>query len=114
MIFELSPDDYAKIRPLFAPLNYHLAIESIIQKLTHSIVIVDDKKSPAAAFMWYKNRAWLTGDPKNNAFNEALLEYLENTFFRELNRRGANRFLLFYRPNMWKIQLDSLFKQMLL
>jgi len=112
MIFVLTPDEYKMIRPLFASLNYHLATESIIQGLTQTMIIVDDKKSPTAAFTWYKNRAWLTGDPNNSSFNETLPKLLEKTFFHGLRRNEMNRFLLFYKPDTWKTCLDTLFKQM--
>lgn len=109
---ELKLDEYEKTRDVFSSLRCHLAIESIIQGLTPARIFVDDKESPTAALTWFKDRAWLAGNSDDQTFNKALPKVLEQTYYKMLRKHEANRFLLYYKPEGWRNQIDFLFEKM--
>ncbi len=104
MIQRLLPEGFEKARRIFAPINYHLAIESIIRGLSRSKVFVDDPEAPRSAMTWFKHRVYLAGGSGNDPFNEALPSLITETYRRETN---SNAFVLCFEPN-WKGELDSI------
>ncbi len=108
MIHELEPDEFEKTGPVFAPVDYHLTINSIIRGLSPARIFVDNVESPISAFTWFKSKAWIAGDPCNNLFNHGLRALLADSYYEELKEHGASGFRLHFTPT-WKSRLDAVF-----
>ena len=101
----LAPGQYDMLMPLVTPLDYHLALRSIVQGKTSARVYVDRVQRPQAAFLWRKGKAWLLGSP-NDSFVEGLLDALESGYFQILREHGTGYFRLHY-DERWGPVLDS-------
>ena len=103
----LTARQYEILMPLVAPLDYHLALQSIVQGKTSARVYVDRVQRPQAAFLWNKGTAWLLGSPFNS-FNDDLRDTLESCYFRILREHGAGHFRLHYDERRGTV-LDRVF-----
>ncbi|MBC8223387.1 GNAT family N-acetyltransferase [Candidatus Bathyarchaeota archaeon] len=103
----LAPGLYDGLMPLFAPLDHHLTLRSIVQGKTSASVYVDRVHQPRAAFLWRKGKAWLLGSPVDS-FNDGLMDTLESDYFQILREHGADRFRLHY-DERWGSDLDRVF-----
>lgn len=74
MIYELGTPTHEKVRGLFAGLNYHLVIFSIIEGNSPGQIWVDRLDQPQTAFVWDKVEGgfYLVGNENNDEFNAAL------------------------------------------
>ena len=105
MIYELEPDEFRKISKLFEPINYNLAVESIIEGFSKAKIFVDDKASPKSAITWFKDRAGIAGDADNDSFNKALRLLFAKTYYKELTAQGAKGFRLHYTSD-WQSKIN--------
>lgn len=112
MLQKLEPDKYERTRKLFAPVSYHLAIESIIKGLSRAKILVDNATSPKSAFTWLKGRAWVVGKSDNDFFNKALSELIVEEYCKELTAYGAKTFRLHYSPANWESKMNLIFEDM--
>jgi hypothetical protein len=55
----LDLSQYDTVRPLFQPLNYHLATAAILDGSAPATIYVDDPARPRAAFTWTGYRFYL-------------------------------------------------------
>lgn len=55
----LDPSHYDLVRPLFQPLEHHLAIAAILDGSAPATIYVDDPAQPRAAFTWTGYRFYL-------------------------------------------------------
>jgi RimJ/RimL family protein N-acetyltransferase len=109
MIYELDMQDYEKVRPLFASLNYHLVIFSIIEGNSPGRVYVDDVDHPQSAFVWDKVEAgfYLAGREDNDAFNEALNKCILTEIAVEAKQfPSCIEFVMNYFPDTWESKLN--------
>ena len=74
----ISPSDYERIRPLFAPLPY-LIIDSVMAGLTPATVYTDDLDAPQTAVIW-AGRKVLLGGIANEAIAITMQELLTTTY----------------------------------
>ncbi len=112
MIYELEPDEFERTRSVFAPLDYNLAINSIIKGNTHARIFVNDPEIPRTAFMRFKGKAWLAGCSGNKAFNDDLRTRLSETYYQTLKNRGATWFRLHYGPLIRETDIDAVFQDL--
>lgn len=110
MIYELEPDDFERTRPVFAPLDYHLAINSILRGITPARIFVDDPVIPKTVFTWFKRKTWLAGCSGNEAFNTELRTMLNETYYRTLKSHGAQGFRLHYGVSIRETDVDAVFQ----
>lgn len=103
----LTPRNYNELVPLFAPLDHHLILQSVIQGKTSAQVYVNHTQKPTAAFLWKKGKAWLLGSPMD-PFNDELLEVLDNSYFQVMREQEVDYFRLHY-DERWGTVLDRVF-----
>ena len=75
MIAELELGQFRRVRPLWAGMGVHLAVESILAGKTASRMLVDDAEAPRAAVSWTGHRLYLVGDVGGGGFEEELNRY---------------------------------------
>ena len=51
MIYKLVPHEYVNVRPLFGPLDYHLAVDAIIAGDVPAQVYADDPLQPRVSLL---------------------------------------------------------------
>lgn len=112
MIYELGLEDFEKVRPVFASLDHHLTLNSIIRSLTPARIFVDNPDSPRTAFTWFKGKAWLAGDSDNELFNNELCAKLNETYYRVLRNHGATGFRLHFGPLVRDADIDVVFRDL--
>lgn len=101
---ELPTDQFEQIRPLFAPLHHHLAIESILNGTTPGKVYVDDLLTPTVGLAWYQSRFYLSGQPET-----AVSQLLHRLFAETIYPSGLEAMVLHYAPAEWETQATTLF-----
>jgi len=74
MLHDLTGPDRERVRPLFAALDYHLSMESVIEGTNPGQVWADDASQPRAAVVLSTEGAYLAGQAGHEAFNAALAE----------------------------------------
>jgi RimJ/RimL family protein N-acetyltransferase len=104
---ELHQAQFKRTRPLFASLNHHLAIESILAGNTPGRVFVDDIEKPRTAVAWFKRRMFLAGNRSDLEVNWALNDLLSHTYYPEMiaSRLAQSAFTLVYTPG-WERVMD--------
>ncbi len=100
----LQSDNFEQIRPLFAPLHHHLAIESILNGTTPGKVYVDELVAPTVALAWYQSRFYLSGKVET-----AVSHSLHHLFTETVYPSGLEAILLHYAPAEWETQATTLF-----
>lgn len=55
-IRKLTKKEFGKVEALFAPLDEHLAVRSILVGLSPAEVYVDNNENPKTALTWFKRR----------------------------------------------------------
>jgi RimJ/RimL family protein N-acetyltransferase len=101
--------EYNKVRPLIQPVDFHLALTSILEGISPAHILVDDPTSPTNAFITYKGKAWLLGNPHNTSFHSMLIDTLPTTYYNSLKAHHATAFRLYYHPTTWEEYLPILF-----
>ncbi|MBN1640841.1 MAG: GNAT family N-acetyltransferase [Anaerolineae bacterium] len=103
---ELTPGQYGAVRGLFAPLWYHLVIDSAIEGHTPARIVADDPHDPTVAFVWdqVEGGYYLAGDPDNASFNRALNRLIHDEIYPEVQRRTdhAADLVVNYAPLAWE------------
>ena len=107
MMFELSANQYARVRPIFEDLRYNLVIDSVIDRHTPAWVFVDDDRNPTTAWMWNRQDAMLlAGGAENDAVNRALGELISDRVIPDARRRLIPQLSLHYAPQAWENKQD--------
>jgi RimJ/RimL family protein N-acetyltransferase len=94
----LLPSGSAALRPLFAPLAEHLALESVLMGHSAGHILADDDEAPRAALVWTQGRAFLAGDAQEEALRAAVTAALAGQLRDDMARRGQPAFTLAYTP----------------
>ena len=105
MIYELDKTNYAKVRPLFQALKYHLSSAAVLDGNNPGRVFVDDPANPQTAFMFSPEGCYLAGNPDNDAFNRALNHAI---YTREVLGEKVNALSFVYHPESWEARLAAL------
>lgn len=98
----LAPGEYNKVRPLFQPLDHHLAISAILENSAPAAVYVDDPARPAAAFTWTGYRYFLAGSPQQAAFNDEVRTLLAETIAPQALASGLETIELKVASDDWE------------
>jgi len=107
-MYELQQNQFKQTEALFASLNHHLAIDSILTGITPGRVFVDDPKKPRTAVAWFKRRVFLAGNRSDPEINEALNDLFSHAYYPEMKTSslGQSAFTLVYTPG-WERVMDS-------
>lgn len=97
-LYKLDPAYYARVRPLYTGLDYHLSIQAVLEGTVTGGVWVDDIEQPQAAYVQTPEGQYLAGDPTRLAFTQALATFLLD----------YPRVSLKYHPDAWEATFPAL------
>jgi RimJ/RimL family protein N-acetyltransferase len=109
MIYELNIPAYENVRELFAGLNYHLVIFSIIEGHSPGQIWVDRLDRPQTALVWDKVEGgfYLAGDERNDEVNAALNQCILQEIYPAAKKLPhCLDFELNYDPAAWENKFD--------
>ncbi len=109
MLKELRPDQFERVRALFAPFDYSLSLEAAIRGNNPGRIFVDDILQPRTAFALTVEGYLLGGVYDNPQTNRALRQLLEQRIFTgEVYINGDWSMSLAVHPQAWEIRLAEL------
>ena len=104
-MIEPEPTQYEKLRPLFAPLAHHLAIDAILSGTATGTVWVDEVARPKTAVCWISYRLYCGGQ-ESPQLPPFFAETLRPAALAD-GRRGA----ILHLPPDWGVSPEALFSQ---
>lgn len=107
MMYNLEPTAYDKARPVFQPMDHHLAVNAILEGVIPAPVYVDNTDHPRSACTWVKHRFFVAGSEKNDAFTEGIKKLFEDTLFPQIE--GGGVLVLYYTGN-WEDKIGRILK----
>jgi len=106
---ELAPQQFERVRPLFAGFDYSLSIQAAIEGNGPGRIFVDNVERPRTAFALTVEGYLLTGDHANPVILEALRQLLaEQIFTGKVYVNGDESMSLAVHPQTWEAQLPVL------
>lgn len=109
-MYELKTGEYDALRPLFQALDYHLAVNGILEGSVPARLFVDYPSRPQASFTWAKQRLFLVGSPDNDEFNKAIRRLITETIYPQAREAGEVMFVLYYDPDRWEDKIPEILK----
>ena len=109
-MYELEVTEYDKVKPLFKPMDFHLAVTAIIEGNVSAQVYVDDPDHPQAALTWVKHRFYLAGSEKNSEFNKNIEQFFADIIYPQALENEENMFVLYYYPSRWEDKINIILK----
>jgi RimJ/RimL family protein N-acetyltransferase len=100
---ELRADNYGRVRSLFGPIGYNLAIDSIVTCLSPGSIYVDDLDNPRLALIWTQSRVFLGGQAQDKATLLALQRTLYEVYYPDAVTSGVVAFTLHFTPGWDKL-----------
>ncbi len=95
--------DYPSVRPIFAGLQYNLAIDSVLGGSTPGRAFADRLPQPEVGLLWDGQAAlFLAGEPGDDLGPQALLDLVRGVIVPEARRRGVETLALHYYPLAWE------------
>ena len=104
MLERLPPVISDLVRPLFAPISYNLAIDSILSGLSPGDIYVDNTNYPRLAVTRTSSRIFLAGQPQE-AFASALNHHFLRRIYLYAASTGLEFYTLHYTPG-WQEQIE--------
>jgi len=90
---------------LFAPLDFSLAVASILSGNTPGALYVDDPRQPAVALARFKHHLFLTGAPAGESLDGSLAHILCGEMLTQARQEGMSAFLLQVADPAWESHL---------
>ncbi len=106
-LYPLLPSGSAALRPLFAPISYHLAIESILSGSSPGMIFTDDHEAPRLALVWTQGRVYLAGDPADGDLRTAVRDCMATELRLDAEKRSLDAFTVAYTSE-WSPYIDEL------
>lgn len=103
-LVELPPSDRVRAAPLFARLDWHLAVPAVLAGVAAGTVYADRGPSPRSGLLLSGHRAYVAGDPANAGFLAALRPVLERRFAA---KGQSGTFLLYYDRPEWAAAAEA-------
>src|SRR5687768_2518546 len=104
---ELRAGERERAAPLFAGLDWHLAVAAVLAGRAGGAVYADSAAAPHSALLVTGHRVHLAGDPGNGAFLAAVRAVLEERFVPAGWDVGA--FTLYYDHPEWPAAAEAAF-----
>jgi hypothetical protein len=98
-LVELHHGARANAAPLFAALDWHLAVPAVLAGAAVGVVYADAAAAPRSALLLAGHRAYLAGDPANAGFLLELPAVLQHRFVPQSSESGD--FVLYYDGPEW-------------
>ncbi|MGD8398926.1 MAG: GNAT family N-acetyltransferase [Anaerolineae bacterium] len=106
---QLAPDQYDRVRPLFARLRYNLVVDSVLDGHTPGWVYADDAAAPRTAWLWNRMDAMLVaGDEADADAAAALGTVIANRAVPDARSRHIPELSLFYDGPAWQAPARAL------
>jgi RimJ/RimL family protein N-acetyltransferase len=107
-VHKLPENRYFLAKPLFQPLDHHLAVEAILDKAAPGTIYVDDPAQPSSALIWNQMRCYLAGSPRNAVFNYSLHGLFADTIHPSLLSSGKPMLIMYFESEEWEKVVDDL------
>jgi len=109
MFVELTPGQFAGVRPLFAGFDYSLSLQAAVEGTNPGRIFVDDPRNPRAGLALTVEGYLLAGEHDDPAILEALRHFLrERIFTGEAYVNGDDSLSLAVHPEAWEARLPVL------
>jgi len=110
MFHELLPSQYSVVRPLVQELSFRPAIDAVIAGTCPGRVFVDQLPEPRTCFIWEgPGPLYVAGCPHNDAFNEALAEFVAAHYIPQKPSCYPGYFV--YSPADWEESLPMILRE---
>jgi RimJ/RimL family protein N-acetyltransferase len=109
MFRELTPDQFARVRPLFASFEYSLSLQAAIEGVNPGRIFVDDAARPRTGMALTVEGYLLAGEHDDPEILEALRQFLRDSIFTgKVYVNGADSLSLAVHPETWEARLPQL------
>ena len=109
MLHELTPDQFAGVRPLFAGFDYSLSLQAAIEGINPGRIFVDDAGSPRTGLALTVEGYLLAGEHDDPEILEALRQLLRDSIFTgKVYVNGDDSLSLAVHPEAWEARLPEL------
>lgn len=109
MFHELTPDQFAHVRPLFAGFDYSLSLQAAIDGASPGRIFVDDPHHPRAGLALTVEGYLLAGEHDDPAILDALRQFLRDSIFTgQVYVNGDDSLSLAVDPGAWEARLPEL------
>ena len=98
----------ANLHHLFAPLDFNLAVPSILSGNTPGVLYVDDPQQPSIALAWFKHHLFLAGSPAGEALDQSLAQVLCGELLIQARQEGLSAFGLQTADPAWEARLEAI------
>jgi RimJ/RimL family protein N-acetyltransferase len=96
------------LRRLFAPLEFNLAIPSILSGNTPGLLYADDPSQPSVALACFKHHLFLAGSPAGDDLDQSLAQVLCGELLVQARQEGLTALLLAVTDPAWEAHLNSI------
>ena len=109
MLHELTPHQFAGVRPLFAGFDYSLSLQAAIEGVNPGRIFVDDVENPRTGLALTVEGYLLAGEHDDPEILEALHQFLSDSVFTgKVYVNGADSLSLAVHPEAWEARLPEL------
>ncbi len=110
MLFRLDEKQFERVRELFAPMDFHLAVAGILDGSVPGEVYVDDVTEPASALARAGRRFFVSGAAQNPAFNAGLRRLFLGQVYPQALASGDEAFNLFFASEDWAEDVEEILR----
>jgi GNAT superfamily N-acetyltransferase len=96
------------LRNLFAPLDFNLAVPSILSGDTPGVLYVDNPQQPSIALACFKDHLFLAGSPAGEALDQTLAKFLCGEMLMQARQDGQGAFILQVADPAWESHLEAI------
>ncbi|MBE0410572.1 MAG: GNAT family N-acetyltransferase [Anaerolineales bacterium] len=104
----MKPTTPEKVAHLFEPLDYQLAIGSVLAGLTPGYLYADNPSKPTIALLAYQNHLVFAGEPQNGDFNQALRNLILETIVPGYFDPDQGVFFIHTSSAVWHLHIDDI------
>jgi len=109
MFHELTPDQFAGVRSLFAGFDYSLSLQAAIEGVNPGRIFVDDVESPRTGLALTVEGYLLAGEHADPEILQTLRQFLRDSIFTgQVYVNGADSLSLAVHPEAWEARLPEL------
>lgn len=108
MIHELEKARYESVRALYREWRFNNRVNSLIDGYNPGKIYVDNTETPHTAIAWVKDMFYLAGDEKNQDFNEAIDNWVNEVIAPQAQRVSLTYFAVQGYPlEKWETRIKD-------
>lgn len=109
MIHELEKEHFHRCASLVIK-DRHIEVQAIVSGVDPGRIYVDDPAAPRSAMIWQGNLDGFSflGDPTNDAFNQAVPEFVEQAIAPDARRLGLGWFEGYGHHPRWDATIEKM------